>query len=135
MTTYRAWRPRAITPAPRGAAAEVPPWELVHWFLPTSVVCCSRHIDRISSILRCESVDNAPQTHDAIPTSRAIRDDQVGSATLRVIGMFAHMIHGSDRHAVYAICVSIKVALITTSRSVPTCEDENAALATSAILD
>ena len=49
--------------------------------------------------------------------------------------MLAHMIHSGDRHAVYAICIAVEIALIATARTVPTRKHEDAALAVSAVLN
>lgn len=69
------------------------------------------------------------------PTSRAIRDDHVGSTWLRVIWVESFVVDGRNRYRIYAVRVAIKVALVTVRSAVPTRKHEDGAFPTSPIVD
>lgn len=104
-------RTSAKIPAAKGAAAEVPPCDDEHVFVPTSVVCCIVYQRKI------REWEN--YTYDSIAASAAVRYHHIRRATLRIVRMLSLTINGSDRNAIDTIRVSIKIAIVVSRGSVP----------------
>jgi hypothetical protein len=82
----------------------------------------SCHLNRpISRSSKCQGIC----TNNVVATTRTVCGDHVGCAGFRIRGMCASIINGRDSDGVYAIRVSIKIALIVVSAPVTARKDKN----------
>lgn len=62
-----------------------------------------------------------------LSTSRTVRNDHVGRARFRVIWMKTLVIDSRNGDRVYAVRITVKVALIIVRRAISTSENEDGA--------
>lgn len=68
-------------------------------------------------------------TDDILTTPGTVSDNQICSASFRVVRMKALMVDGGDCDGIDAVCIAVKVTLVATGCTVSTRINENRAFA------